>query len=172
MYLILFSIVLHRTIVTVYTGNIFLYNYRRQLHQIIHHSLVGCFTPAWGKRVQKNREVSGVNDTQCSINAYVKINEGSQETLTVTIINLKTKVTAFIKDLNLWMKITVLQGYNKILMRFLVTVKLNIIWDINLLRLRDAPGPENGYMQAMQQQRNDPVSQCGASRISNGQQNS
>ena len=58
MYLVLFSIVLYRTIVTVYTGNIFLYNYLRQMHQIIHLSPVGCFTPARGKTVQKNREVS------------------------------------------------------------------------------------------------------------------
>ena len=61
MYLVLFSIVLYRTIVTVYTGNIFLYNYLQQMHQIIHLSPVGCFTPAWGKTVQKNCEVSGVN---------------------------------------------------------------------------------------------------------------
>ena len=60
MYLALFSIVLYRTTVTVYTGNIFLYNYLRQMHQIIHLSLVGCFTPAQGKTVQKNREVSRV----------------------------------------------------------------------------------------------------------------
>ena len=60
MYLVLFSIVLCRTIVTVYTDNIFLYNYLRQMHQIIHLSPVGCFTPAQGKTVRKNREVSGV----------------------------------------------------------------------------------------------------------------
>ena len=47
MYLVLFSIVPYRTIVTIYTGNIFIFNY-------------GCFTPARGKTVQKNREVSGV----------------------------------------------------------------------------------------------------------------
>ena len=29
--------------------------------QIIHLSQVGCFTPARGKAVQKNREVNGVN---------------------------------------------------------------------------------------------------------------
>ena len=46
MYLVLFSIVLYRTIVTVYTDNIFLYNYLCQMNQIIHLSLVGCFTPA------------------------------------------------------------------------------------------------------------------------------
>ena len=40
--------------------NIFLYNYLRQMHQIIHLSPLGCFTPARGKTVQKNREVSGV----------------------------------------------------------------------------------------------------------------
>ena len=40
----------------------FLYNYLRQMHQIIHLSLVGCFTTARGKTVQKNREVSWVND--------------------------------------------------------------------------------------------------------------
>ena len=62
MYLVLFSIVLYRTIVTIYTDNIFLYNYLWQMHQIIHLSPVGCFTPARGKTVQKNREVSGVND--------------------------------------------------------------------------------------------------------------
>ena len=61
MYLVLFSIVLYRTIVTVYTGNIFLYNYLWQMHQIIHLSPVGCFTPARGKTMQKNMEVSGVN---------------------------------------------------------------------------------------------------------------
>ena len=32
MYLVLFSIVLYRTIVTAYTDNIFLYNYLRQMH--------------------------------------------------------------------------------------------------------------------------------------------
>ena len=37
-------------------------NYLWQMHQIIHLSPVGCFTPARGKTVQKNREVSGVND--------------------------------------------------------------------------------------------------------------
>ena len=31
-YLVLFSIVLHRTIVTVYTDNIFLHNYLQQMH--------------------------------------------------------------------------------------------------------------------------------------------
>ena len=61
MYLVFFSIVLYRTIVTVYTDNIFLYNYLRQMHQIICLSPVGCFTPARGKTVQKNHEVSGVN---------------------------------------------------------------------------------------------------------------
>ena len=56
MYLVLFSIVLSRTIVNVYTNKL-----HRQMHQIIHLSLVGCFTPARGKTVQKNREVSGLN---------------------------------------------------------------------------------------------------------------
>ena len=60
MYLVLFSIVLYRTIVTIYTDNIFIYNYLWQMHQIIHLSLVGCFTRARGKTVQKNREVSSV----------------------------------------------------------------------------------------------------------------
>ena len=59
MCLVLFSIVLYRTIVTVHTDNIFLYNYLRQMHQIIHLSPLGCFTPARGNTVQKNREVSG-----------------------------------------------------------------------------------------------------------------
>ena len=40
MYLVLFSIVLYRTIVTVYTDNIFLYYYLWQMHQIIHLSPV------------------------------------------------------------------------------------------------------------------------------------
>ena len=61
MYLLLFSIVLYRTIVTDYTDNIFLYNYVWQMHQIIHLSPVRCFTPALGKTMEKNREVSGVN---------------------------------------------------------------------------------------------------------------
>ena len=49
MYLVLFTIVLYRTIVTVYTDNICIYNY-----QIIHFSQVGCFTLARGKSMQKN----------------------------------------------------------------------------------------------------------------------
>ena len=49
-YLLLFLIILYRTIVTVYTDNIFIYNYLWQMHQIIHLSPVGCFTPARGKR--------------------------------------------------------------------------------------------------------------------------
>ena len=61
--LVLFSIILYRTIVTAYTDNIFLCNYLWQMHQIIHLSPVGCFTPARGKTVQKNREVSGVKGT-------------------------------------------------------------------------------------------------------------
>ena len=60
MYLVLFSIVLYRKIVTVYTYNIFLYIYLWQMHQIIHLSPVGCFTPARGKTMQKNCEVSWV----------------------------------------------------------------------------------------------------------------
>ena len=60
MYLVLFSIVLCRTIVTVYTDNIFLYNYIRQMQQIMNLSPVGCFTPARGKCMLKHREVSGV----------------------------------------------------------------------------------------------------------------
>ena len=63
MYLELFSIVLYRSIVTVYTDNIFISNYLRQMHRIIHLSPVGCFKPARGKTVQKNREVSGVKRT-------------------------------------------------------------------------------------------------------------
>ena len=51
MYLVLFSIVLYRIIVSVYAHNIFLYNYLRQTHQIIHLSPVECFTPARGKTV-------------------------------------------------------------------------------------------------------------------------
>ena len=61
MCLVLFSIVLYRTIVTVYTDNNFLYDYLRQMHQIIIHlSPLGCLSPARGKTVQKNRAVSGV----------------------------------------------------------------------------------------------------------------
>ena len=60
LYLLLFLIALFRTIVTVYTDNFFLYNYLWQMHKIIHLSMMGCFTPARGKTVQKNREVSGV----------------------------------------------------------------------------------------------------------------
>ena len=65
LYLLLFLIVLYRTIVTVYTDNMFLYNYLWQMHQIviIHLTPVGCFTPARGKTVQKNREASGVKDS-------------------------------------------------------------------------------------------------------------
>ena len=62
MYLVLLSIVLYGTIVTVYTDNVFLYNYLRQMHDIIHLSPAGCFTPARGKTVQKYREVSGVKE--------------------------------------------------------------------------------------------------------------
>ena len=61
MCLVLFLIGLCRKIVTVYTDDIFMYNYLRQMHQIIHISPLGCFTPARGKTVQKNREASGVN---------------------------------------------------------------------------------------------------------------
>ena len=50
------------TVVTVYNDNVFLYNYLLQMHQIIHLSPVGCFTIARGKTVQKNHEVSWVND--------------------------------------------------------------------------------------------------------------
>ena len=51
MYLVLFSIVLYRTIVTVYTDNICQYNYIWQMHQIIYLSPVGCFTPARDKTI-------------------------------------------------------------------------------------------------------------------------
>ena len=61
-YLILFSILLFRTIVTVYTDNIFIYNYLWQMHKIIHLSLVGCFTPARGiKPWKKLRGKQGYN---------------------------------------------------------------------------------------------------------------
>ena len=59
-YLVLCSIVLYRRIVTVYTDNIFLYNCLWQMHQMIHLSPVWCFSPAQGKTMQKNHEVSGV----------------------------------------------------------------------------------------------------------------
>ena len=55
MYLLLFVIVLYRTIATVYTENIFIYNYLQQMYQIIHLSPVGCFTQARSKSMQKNR---------------------------------------------------------------------------------------------------------------------
>ena len=45
----------------------FLYNYLWQMHQIIHLSPGGCFTPARGKTVRKNCEVSGVNDGPCAL---------------------------------------------------------------------------------------------------------
>ena len=61
MYLILFLIVLYRTIVTVYTDNIFLYNYLWQMHQIIHLSPLGCFTPARRETLQKNSGVKQMN---------------------------------------------------------------------------------------------------------------
>ena len=70
MCLVLFSIVLYRTKVSVYTDNIFLYNYIRQMYQIIHLSPLGCFTPAPGKIVQKNREVSGVKEARRCIVVY------------------------------------------------------------------------------------------------------
>ena len=60
--MVLFLIVLYRTIITVYTHNIFLYNYIRQMHQIINILPVGCFITSGIKTVQKNREVSGVHD--------------------------------------------------------------------------------------------------------------
>ena len=62
--IVLFSIVLYRTIVTVHTDNTFLYNYLQLMHQIIHLSPVGCFTPARGKSKQKNRDLSGVNNSK------------------------------------------------------------------------------------------------------------
>ena len=40
------------------------------MHQIIHLSPVGCFTPARGKTVQKNPEVTGLN----SVMPYVYVN--------------------------------------------------------------------------------------------------
>ena len=73
MYLVLFSIVLYRTIVTVYTNNIFLYNYPQQMHQIINLSPVACFPASRGKSVQKIREVSGVKGKCCTNWTIVKI---------------------------------------------------------------------------------------------------
>ena len=67
MYLVLFSMVLYRTIVTVYADNIFLYNYLWQMHQIIHLSPVWCFTPARGKCIQKKCYESNVNKYHVSI---------------------------------------------------------------------------------------------------------
>ena len=64
LYLVLFSIALYRTIVIVYTDNIFLYNYLQQMHQIINLSPLGCFTTARGKSMQKNCEVRGVKTCQ------------------------------------------------------------------------------------------------------------
>ena len=51
MYLLLFSIVLYRTIVTVYTNNIFLYNYLRQMHQII---MSWSHFPWWSTHIPSN----------------------------------------------------------------------------------------------------------------------
>ena len=73
MYLVLFSIALYRRIVTVNTDNIFPYNYLWQMHQIIYLSLVGCFTPAQGKTVQTNREVSGVKLTCSAQSIYREV---------------------------------------------------------------------------------------------------
>ena len=53
--LVLFSIVLYRTIVTVYTDNIFLYNYVRQMRQIINLLPLECFTPARVRTAKKLR---------------------------------------------------------------------------------------------------------------------
>ena len=66
MYLVLFSIVLYRTIVTVYSDNIFIYNYIPQMHQIIHLSLVGCFTLASGKSVQKIVRLAALSHSMSS----------------------------------------------------------------------------------------------------------
>ena len=57
MYFVLFSIVLYRTIVTVYTDNIFLHNYLWQMYQIIQLSLEGRLSSARGKSVQKYSKV-------------------------------------------------------------------------------------------------------------------
>ena len=73
MYLVLFSIVLYRTIVTVHTDNIFLNNYLQQMHQIIQLSPVRCFTPAQGKSMQKNREVSGVQRTADAMAPHLSV---------------------------------------------------------------------------------------------------
>ena len=48
----------------------FLYNYLWQMHQIIHLSPAGCFTPARGETVQKKREVSGINPS-CLGGGYI-----------------------------------------------------------------------------------------------------
>ena len=47
--------------------------YLRQIHQIIHLSPEGCFTPARGKTVQKNREVSGINSESLYVLYFVKV---------------------------------------------------------------------------------------------------
>ena len=70
--MVLFSIVLYRTIVTSFTDNIFLYNYLQQMHQLIHLSPVGCFTPALGKSMQKNREVCGVKVLKFNLNLNLR----------------------------------------------------------------------------------------------------
>ena len=79
MYLVLFLIVLYRQIITVYNDNIFIYNYLLQIPQVIHLSPVRCFTPARGKSMQKNREVSGVKSPKISrrlcFKSPVKINK-------------------------------------------------------------------------------------------------
>ena len=73
MYLVLLSIVLYRTIVTVCSDNLFLYNYLQQMHQIIYLSPVGCFTPARSKSMQKNCEVSGVKVVISNVNIIYNI---------------------------------------------------------------------------------------------------
>ena len=62
LYLLLFLIVLYRTIVTVYSDNMVLYNYLWQMHQIIiiHLSPVGCFTPARGRLCKKIATQAGL----------------------------------------------------------------------------------------------------------------
>ena len=56
-YLVSFSIELYRKIVTVFTDNICLYNYLRQMYQIIQLSLEECLSSARSKSVKKYSEV-------------------------------------------------------------------------------------------------------------------
>ena len=64
--------------------------YQQQMHQIIHLSLVGCFTPAWGKSMQKNRNLSGVKHNQI-LNLRLKVQHNL--VVIITVLNWSLKVS-------------------------------------------------------------------------------